>query len=99
MPFGPGSCDSCDTIPLRPPTPGACRAKYAAAVTAVILTKNCTMSMTSTPQRPECAANAAFSTPTKRSVCHRGSPKRIAAILQAARLTVAMIMQLNRNPR
>lgn len=55
--------------------------------------------MTSTPQRPEWAANATFSTPTIASVCHRSSPKRIAAILHAARFTVAMIMQLKKKPR
>ena len=83
----------------RPPTPGACSAKYAAAITAVILMKNCTMSMTSTPQRPECAANDDVQDADERAASasaggRRGSP----AILQAARLTVAMIMQLNRKP-
>ena len=57
------------------PTP-VCRAtsfseKYAAAMTAVILMKNWTMSMTSTPQRPECAAKTTLSTPQMRMVCQR----------------------------
>ena len=61
--------------------------------------KNWIMSMTSTPQSPECAAKATFSTPRKSRVCQRSMPKRMPAILQAARLTVAMIMQLKSRPR
>ena len=85
------------------PTP-VCRAtsfneKYAAAMTAVILMKNCTMSMTSTPQSPECAANTTLSTPQTRMVCHGGSPKRTLAILQAASVTIAMMKQLKNKPR
>ena len=91
--------DSFVTSPSSPPTCGACSAKYAAATTAVILMKNWIMSMTSTPHRPECAANATFSRPTNVSVCQRSKPKRIAAILHAARLTVAMMMQLKNRPR
>ena len=68
-------------------------------MTAVILMKNWTMSMTSTPQRPEWAAKTTFSSPTNSSVSQRGRPKRMPAILQAARFTVAMIMQLKRSPR
>ena len=68
-------------------------------MTAVILMKNWTMSMTRTPQRPECVAKTTLRVPTSASVCHRGSPKRMPAILQAARFTVAMIMQLKRSPR
>ena len=68
-------------------------------MTAVILMKNWTMSMTSTPHRPEWAAKTTFSSPTNSSVSQRGRPKRIPAILQAARFTVAMIMQLKRSPR
>ncbi len=68
-------------------------------MTAVILMKNWIMSMTSTPQRPECAANTTFKPPTMSSVCQRSSPKRTPAILQAARFTVAMIMQLKKSPR
>ena len=84
---------------LSPPTCGACSAKYAAAITAVILMKNCTMSMTSTPHRPEWAAKTTFSRPTNSSVSQRGRPNRIPAILHAARFTVAMIMQLKSRPR
>ena len=53
MPCGPGRFDSFCTSPLIPPTCGNCTAKYAAAITADILMKNCTMSMTSTPHSPE----------------------------------------------
>jgi hypothetical protein len=82
-----------------PPTSGALTAKYAAAMTADILMMNWIMSMTSTPQRPECAAKATFSTPTPSNVCQRSRPNSTPAILQAARLTVAMIMQLKNRPR
>ena len=99
MPRDPPSADTLSINALSPPTCGAVTAKYAAAITAVILMKNWIMSMTSTPQSPECAANAAFSTPTNSSVCQRSRPNRMPAILQAARLTVAMIMQLNNSPR
>ena len=68
-------------------------------MTAVILMKNWIMSITSTPQSPEWAAKATFSRPTKASVCQRSSPNRMPAILHAARLTVAMIMQLKISPR
>ena len=40
-------------------------------MTAVILMKNWIMSMTSTPQSPECAAKTTLSTPTTSSVCQR----------------------------
>ncbi len=68
-------------------------------MTAVILMKNWIMSMTSTPQRPECVAKTTLSVPTSASVCQRSRPNRTPAILQAARFTVAMIMQLNSSPR
>ena len=68
-------------------------------MTAVILMKNWIMSMTSTPHRPEWAAKATLSSPTNRRVSQRSKPKRMPAILQAARFTVAMIMQLKRSPR
>ena len=58
--------------------------------------KNWIMSMTSTPHSPECAAKTTFSRPTASSVCQRSSPNSTAAILQAARFTVAMIMQLKK---
>ncbi len=74
-------------------------AKYAAAVTAVILMKNWIISMTSTPQRPEWAAKTTLSAPHNRSVCHRSRPKRMAAILQAASRTVPMMKQLKNRPR
>ena len=61
--------------------------------------KNWIMSMTSTPHRPEWAAKATLSSPTNSSVSQRSKPKRIPAILQAARFTVAMIMQLKKSPR
>ena len=61
--------------------------------------KNCTMSMTSTPHSPECVAKTTLSSPTKSSVCQRSNPNRMAAILHAARFTVAMMMQLNSSPR
>ena len=57
------------------------------------------MSMTSTPQRPEKVAKTTFSSPTAASVCQRLNPKSTAAILQAARFTLAMIMQLKSRPR
>src|ERR1022692_909122 len=49
-------------------------------MTAVILMKNWSISMTSTPQRPECAANTTFSRPTASSVCQRSKPNSTAAI-------------------
>ena len=61
--------------------------------------KNWNMSITSTPHSPECVANTTFSRPTASSVCQRSKPKSTAAILHAARFTVAMIMQLNSSPR
>ena len=61
--------------------------------------KNWIMSMTSTPHSPECVAKTTFSSPTASSVCQRSRPNRMAAILQAARFTVAMIMQLKSSPR
>ncbi len=61
--------------------------------------KNWIMSMTSTPQSPANAANVTFITPTIRSVSQRSSPKRMPAILQVARFTAAMIMQLKKRPR
>ena len=42
---------------------------------------------------------ATFRIPSAVSVCQRSSPKRMPAIFTAARLTVAMIMQLKRSPR
>ena len=68
-------------------------------MTAVILMKNWIISITSTPQSPVCAANATFSKPTNNNVCQRSSPNKIPAILHAARLTVAIIRQLNSSPR
>ena len=70
-----------------------------AAITAVIAIKNWTMSMTSTPHRPEWAAKRTLSTPQKSSVSQGGRPKRMLAILQAARQTLARIMQLKNSPR
>ena len=61
--------------------------------------KNWIMSITSTPHRPLCAAKITFSTPTNSSVSQREKPKRMLAILQAARFTLAMIMQLKKKPR
>ncbi len=61
--------------------------------------KNWIMSITSTPHKPECAAKTTFSTPTASSVCQRSNPNSTAAILHAARFTVAMMMQLKNNPR
>ncbi len=60
---------------------------------------NWIMSVTMTPQRPEVAANAMFSTAQTTSVCAIGHPSSTLAILAAARLTVAMITQLNSSPR
>ena len=91
--------ESLEMSASRPPTSGAVTAKYAAAITADILMKNWIMSMTSTPQSPECAANTTLRRPTPTSVCQRSSPNKTLAILTAARLTVAMIMQLNSRPR
>ena len=61
--------------------------------------KNWIMSMTRTPHKPEWVANTTFSAPTNASVCHRSNPNSTPAILHAARLTVAMIMQLKSRPR
>ena len=71
----------------------------AAAITAVILMKNWIMSMTRTPHSPLIVAKATLSRPTMSRVCQRSILNRTAAILQAARLTVAMMMQLKTNPR
>ena len=68
-------------------------------MTAVILMKNWIMSMTRTPQSPECVAKTTLRMPTKASVCQRSKPNSTPAILHAARLTVAMIMQLKSRPR
>ena len=48
-------------------------------------------SVTSTPQRPDVAANATLITAQTSSVCHIGQPSSTLAILAAARFTVAMI--------
>ncbi len=77
----------------------ATSAKYAAAITAVILMMNCTMSMTSTPHSPEWAANTTFSTPQMRIVCHGGIANRMFAILHAASVTIPMMKQLKNSPR
>ena len=61
--------------------------------------KNWIMSMTSTPHSPEWAAKTTLSSPTAASVCQRFRPNSIAAILHAARFTVAMMMQLKKKPR
>ncbi len=61
--------------------------------------KNCRMSMTSTLHNPEWAANTTLSNPTASSVCQRSNPDSTAAILHAARFTVAMMEQLKQNPR
>ena len=71
----------------------------AAAKTAVILMKNCTMSMTSTPQRPEWAAKTTLRMPQMTMVCQAGIPKRMLAILQAAKVTMPMMKQLKNRPR
>ncbi len=89
--------DSFSTITCSPPM--CCTAKKAAAITAVILMKNWIISMTRTPHSPECAAKATFSTPQSSSVCQRGRPNRILAILQAAKLTEARMKQLKNRPR
>ena len=70
-----------------------------AAMTAAILIKNWTMSITSTPHRPEWAAKTTFKSPTKSSVCQRSRPNKIPAILQAARFTLAMMIRLKKKPR
>ena len=57
------------------------------------------MSITSTPHRPECAANATFSTPQITIVCHGGRPNRMLAILHAANVTMPMMKQLKNSPR
>ena len=68
-------------------------------MTAAIFTKNWIMSTTSTPHRPEWAAKPTFSRPMPTSVSHLGRPKRMLAILHAARFTVPMMMQLKNSPR
>ena len=80
-------------------TATAFKLKYAAATTAVILMKNCTISITSTPHKPECAAKTTFSTPQIMIVCHGGIPKRMFAILQPASVTMPMMKQLKNSPR
>ena len=61
--------------------------------------KNWIMSITSTPQSPECAAKATFSSPQITIVCQAGMPNRMLAILQAANVTVPMMKQLKNRPR
>ena len=56
-------------------------------------------SVTSTPQSPEVAAKATFSTAQTRSVFPIGQPRITLAILTAARFTVAMMTQLKKRPR
>ncbi len=53
MPSGPWICENFSTIPCSPPTCGQLTAKNAAAIAADIMMKIWTMSITSTPQRPE----------------------------------------------
>ncbi len=55
--------------------------------------------MTSTPQRPEWAAKTTFKMPQMTIVCQAGMPKRMLAILQAARVTMPMMKQLKNRPR
>ena len=92
--------------PAQPPAPLPTRRSptstsenQAAAKTAVILMKNWTISMTSTPQRPECAAKTTFKTPQMTMVCQAGIPKRMLAILHAAKVTMPMMKQLKNSPR
>lgn len=88
--------------PLASPVrrrPTSTSENHAAAKTAVILMKNCTISMTSTPQRPECAAKTTLRTPQMTMVCQAGMPKRMLAILQAAKVTMPMMKQLKKSPR
>ena len=73
--------------------------KYAAANTAVILMKNCTMSTTSTPHSPEWAAKTTLSTPQMQMVCQAGMPNMMLAILHAASVTMPMMKQLKNSPR
>ncbi len=87
------------TSPLRPPTPGACIAKYAAANAEVIVMQNWIMSVTITPQSPAVAAKTIGITTQIASVSPRGQPKSTPAIFTSARLTVAMIVQLKNSPR
>jgi hypothetical protein len=83
--------------PRRRPT--STSENQAAAMTAVIFTKNCSMSITSTPHSPECAAKTTFKTPQMMIVCQAGNPNRMFAILQAANVTVPMMKQLKKRPR
>ena len=100
------SFDTSACRPAQPPAPLPTRRSptstsenQAAAKTAVILMKNCTISMTSTPQRPEWAAKTTLRMPQTTMVCHAGMPKRMLAILQAARVTMPMMKQLKKSPR
>ena len=83
--------------PRRRPT--STSENQAAANTAVILMKNWIMSMTSTPQSPECAAKTTFRIPQMTMVCTAERPKRMLAILQAASVTIPMMKQLKKRPR
>jgi len=55
--------------------------------------------MTRTPQRPVTVAKTTFEDADEEQRLPPVQLNRMAAILQAARFTVAMMMQLNRNPR
>ena len=82
-----------------PPTSGCCSAKYAAAKEPVMAMPNWMKSVTSTPHRPDVAANATLSTAQMTSVCVIGQPSTTLAIFTAARFTDAMMKQLNTRPR
>ena len=56
-------------------------------------------SVTSTPHRPDVAANATLITPQTSSVCPIGQPSSTLAILAAARFTDAMMTTLKNSPR
>ena len=89
----------CARSPERPPTSGRRSANHAAANEPVIATPNWMKSVTITPQSPDVAAKATFSTAQTMSVWAIGQPSSTLAILAAARFTVAMIMQLKNSPR
>src|SRR5262249_61937808 len=85
--------------PERCPTSGCCSAKYAAAKAPVIVTENWIESVTSTPQSPENDAKKIMITDANSSGRHIGQASRVLADFAAARVTRAMIGELETKQR
>lgn len=85
--------------PLMPPISGCLSAKYVTANAPVIVMPNWSVSVTSTPHRPDTDAKKIVMIEQTSSVCQVGQPSTMLPILAAARFTVAMMKQLKKSPR